>query len=209
MSKWITYFFFSVFFLLVQVSCGNVDKMPDKYFVVKVAVSGLELTDSATLLVYETDYDRLRLLNEVALVKGTASFVGQIDAPKIALLRLNHAENPLYFILESCTTEISINKQSIVITGGTLNHDYYVHYRLRNKILQAIENNKSTYAKMVADSSMTHKLERIFVKRDSLLKDSVQSMTLRLVNRNDVVGVLFKDRFINTIDSARMKELRR
>ena len=103
-------------------------------YVVAIEVDSLKC-DSVSLVVVEPAYNALRSLGHRRLKNGKASFKGQIDSPRIAMLKLNRASKPFYFILEPCTTSITIDRQRIIVWGGKVNHEYFSHVRRRGRLI--------------------------------------------------------------------------
>lgn len=175
-------------------------------FNVVVTVDSLKC-DSVSLVVVEPAYHQLRSLGSHAMKRGKVTFAGQLDGPRIAMLKLNRASKPLYFILEPCSTTIYINRREIVIKGGVVNHEFLQLMKRRNTLIALDDSLRARYTRMVADTTMTRKLEAKYLHRDSVLNDSLQSMTLHLMQRNDVIGVLYRDRFSTDLDSAHLRLL--
>ena len=184
----VTYCIAALMGVLTLASCDNgTGGRNSADFNVVVTVDSLKC-DSVSLVVVEPAYHQLRSLGSHAMKRGKVTFAGQLDGPRIAMLKLNRASKPLYFILEPCSTTIYINRREIVI--------------------KALDDSlRARYTRMVADTTMTRKLEAKYLHRDSVLNDSLQSMTLHLMQRNDVIGVLYRDRFSTDLDSAHLRLL--
>ena len=153
-------------------------------YVVAIKVDSLKC-DSVSLVVVEPAYNALRSLGHRRLKNGKASFKGQIDSPRIAMLKLNRASKPFYFILEPCTTSITIDRQRIIVWGGKVNHEYFSHVRRRGRLIALAW----------------------LLKRNDRLHNSLQAMTLHLVKRTDVVGALYRDQYGADLDSAHYVQL--
>ena len=69
---------------------------------VNVVLDNKHHHDSATLLVLEEEYNRLRVCGTARVKNGKLTFTGQTDKPKAALIRWdNDTVEPFYFVLES------------------------------------------------------------------------------------------------------------
>lgn len=175
-------------------------------YVVAVEVDSLKC-DSVSLVVLEPAYNALRSLGHRRVKGVKATFKGQIDSPRIAMLKLNRASKPFYFILEPCTTSISIDRQHVIVWGGKINHEYFSHVRRRGQLIALIDSVRVTYARSLADSTLTPGREAWLLKRNSRLLNSLQTMTLRLAKRSDVVGTLYRDQYGADLDSAHYVQL--
>lgn len=195
----------AVLLLLASCDSAGVDTKQDDYEV-DVEVDSLEC-DSVSLLVLEPAYNSLRSLGHRRLNNGKATFKGQIDSPRIAMLKLNRASKPLYFILEPCTTSISIGRHNIIVWGGTINHEYFTHVRHRDWLVALADSVRVAYDHALADSTLTPRREAWLLKRNCMLHDSLQAMTLHLCDRVDVVGKLYRDQFAADLDSAHYLKL--
>ncbi|MCI5980234.1 MAG: DUF4369 domain-containing protein [Muribaculaceae bacterium] len=175
-------------------------------YVVAIEVDSLKC-DSVSLVVVEPAYNALRSLGHRRLKNGKASFKGQIDSPRIAMLKLNRASKPFYFILEPCTTSITIDRQRIIVWGGKVNHEYFSHVRRRGRLIALVDSVRASYARSLADSTLTPGREAWLLKRNDRLNNSLQAMTLHLVKRTDVVGALYRDQYGADLDSAHYVQL--
>ena len=61
---------------------------------------------------------------------------------------------------------------------------------------------------MASDSSLHHDDELYMVRQDSLLNDSLQRITVDLINRGDAVGRIIRQRFGNQLDQEHMRQLK-
>lgn len=162
--------------------------------------------DSVEFSLIEPDYGKIVTMSQARLLHGGFAVGGQLDGPRVARLKFSNGKT-FYFILEQCKTEILFTPRHTIIWGGKLNHEFFDRLNLRNRLVEAIKKNHKKYLKLVADSAMTYKLEPKYFSRDSLLKDSLQRLIFHTINRNDEVGILFKDRFLNDLDSARLSQV--
>ena len=187
--------------LLLFAFCACGSRTSSNEYELKLTVNGLKI-DTATVLVYEPEYNHMRVLAAGKLKKGEIVFRGQLDEPHIVIMKFGQKDNPLYFILEQGENEIYIDKKNVVITGGPVNHEYMAKVQLLKSLMKQKSQQWNSYASMMADSSLTQKLETKFYTTDSVLRDSIQNMCLHTMKRNDAVGILFKDRFFHQLDSA-------
>lgn len=164
-------------------------------------------SDSVALYVLEPDYGQLRCLGKSRLLKGSARFSGQIDAPRIAILRLNKVRSPFLFILEPCLTEVKYSRAQVVIRGGVMNHEYFQICKSRASLLSLSDSIRARYMRQLADSSLDRHREWALLRRDSLIADSVQRMLLGALQRRDVVGRLVADRYYHTLDTLHLRQL--
>lgn len=158
-------------------------------------------TDSVTLFVIEDDYNMMREASAALKINGKVTLAGQIDAPAIALLKMKGVEKPFYFILEPGNTSLHFGREYTLAEGGDLNHIYATYERLRENIRAERTLNRKDYMKHVADSTLTHALERKMQKTDSVLCDSVQRMTVEIINEGGPVGRLVKEQYASSLDS--------
>lgn len=165
--------------------------------------------DSATLLVVEDDYNKLRLIESAAAKNGVFTFTGQTDKPKVAIVRWdNDSTKPFHFALESGVTNITVGAKSWSAKGSKLNSEYLHYVNQRNSIVDARVTTWQEYLKMAADSSLKPADERRMVQQDSLLNDSLQRITVELINRGDVVGRIIKERYGQQLDQKHMRMLK-
>ena len=162
--------------------------------------------DSATLLVLEGAYNRLRLSGAARIHNGSFTFTGQTDQPKVAIIRWdNDTTQPFYFVLESGDTHISINPSSWTITGSPSNSQYLHYINQRNGIMDARLATWQEYLNMAADSSLKRDDELRMVRQDSLLNDSLQRITVDRINRGDPVGLIIKERYGSSLDQSHLR----
>ena len=165
--------------------------------------------DSATLLVMEEEYNQLRLIESAAVNNGELTFTGQIDKPKVAVLRWdNDSTKPFHFVLESGATQINISASSWSSKGSKLNAEYLRYVNQRNSIMNARVATWQEYLKMAADSSLKRDDERLMVQQDSLLNDSLQRITVERINRRDVVGRIIREHYGQQLDQEHMRMIK-
>ena len=165
--------------------------------------------DSATLLVLEEEYNQLRVCGTAQAKNGTFTFTGQTDKPKVALIRWdNDSVNPFYLVLESGNIDVTIMPGAWNISGSPLNSAYLHYINQRNGIMNARVATWQEYLKMATDSSLKREDEVLMVSQDSLLNDSLQRITVELINRGDAVGRIIRERYGKQLDQEHMRMLK-
>ena len=191
-----------VFLMLALCACSK--SCPD--FTVQCSFTDVK-TDSITLFVLEDDYGMMRMAGGVAVLDGKAQLRGQLDAPVIAMLKINKVDAPFYFILEPGVTTIQFERGCTLVWGGEINHMYADFEQRREQLLQQRVANRKQYMKLVADSSLTQVQELCMMKTDSVLCDSVQRITVNIINGGDLVGKLVSQQYAATLDSLHRTKL--
>ena len=175
-------------------SCSNGSSEMD--YNVTITLDNQMHHDSATLLVLEENYDKLRLCGTVGKTNDSFVFTGQVDAPRVGIIRWdNDSIKPFYFVLESGVTHISVSPDSWSATGSPLNTEYLRYVNQRNAIMDLRVATWQEYLKMAADSSLKRDDERRMVRQDSLLNDSLKRITIERIDRGDVVGRIIRERY--------------
>ena len=206
MNKKITTIF-AIAAALMLGSCDSRDKGFD--YELKVTLDNNQHPDSATLMVLEEEYNKLRVCATAHSDNGTFTFTGQTDKPKAALIRWdNDSVTPFYLVLESGHTNITINTASWTITGSGLNSAYLHYINQRDAIMNGRLATWQEYLKMAADSSLKRDDEQRMVRQDSLLNDSLQRLTVECINRGDAVGRIIRERFASQLDQEHMRQLK-
>ena len=157
--------------------------------------------DSATLLVLEENYNKLRVCGTSKNSDNTFTFKGQIDRPKVALIRWdNDSTQPFHFVLEQGDINIVIKADSWSASGSRQNNEYQRFVNQRNNIMNTRVATWQEYLKAAADKSLTREDELRMVRQDSLLNDSLQRITVERINRGDAVGRIIRERFAGQLD---------
>ena len=178
-------------------------------FTVTCQLEGKLHHDSATLLVLEDAYNRLRVCGNAHDSDGEFIFQGQTNGAKVALIRWdNDTTRPFLFVLEPGSTNIHIMPGSWRITGSRQNIEYQRFVNQRSSIMNARVATWQEYLKMAADSSLKRDDELRMVRQDSLLNDSLQRMTVERINRGDAVGRIIRERYGNQLDQEHMRMLK-
>lgn len=185
--------------IVAMTSCDNRQQGLD--YTVQCTLQGKHTHDSATLLVLEQDYNRLRVCAAQHSSQGTFTFKGQTDHPKAALIRWdNDTTRPFYFVLEPGHTRITINDSWWRINGSASNRDYQHFIRQHDAIINQRQANWQQYLSMAADSSLRRDDELRMVSQDSLLNDSLQRAIVERINRGDAVGHIIRERYGKQLD---------
>lgn len=165
--------------------------------------------DSATLLVLEEDYNKLRVCATARAQQGTFTFTGQTDGSKVALIRWdNDTTQPFYFVLEAGHTQLDINLGSWRVSGSAQNVDYMDFINRRNAVMNARVATWQEYLKAASNSSLKREDEMRLVRQDSLLNDSLQRIIVERINRGDVVGRIIRERFASQLDKEHARQLK-
>ena len=178
-------------------------------YTVTCTLDGKLQHDSATLLVLEQEYGKLRVCGSSRAQSGTFTFKGQIDEPKVALIRWdNDTVHPFHFVLEAGNITINIAPDKWRAGGSVLNAQYLDYMNRRNAIMNERVATWQEYLKAASSSSLTREEEQRMVRQDSLLNDSLQRMTVQRINRNDAVGRIIRERFAGQLDQEHARQLK-
>ncbi len=176
---------------------------------VTCTLEGKQQHDSATLLVLEEDYNKLRVCGASRLADGSVTFTGQIDEPHVALIRWdNDSVQPFHFVLEQGDIHITLKSGSWDITGSPLNSQYLHYINQRNSIMDERLATWQEYLKSASGKTMKREVEVRLVARDSVLNDSLQRITVDRINRGDAVGRIIRERYGNQLDQAHKRLLK-
>lgn len=194
---------------LLTTGCDRQHNTSHMDFTVKCQLEGKLHYDSATLMVLEDAYNKLRVCGNAHDSDGSFIFHGQTSGAKVALIRWdNDTTRPFLFVLEPGNTNIQIAPESWHITGSRKNIEYQRFINQRNSIMNARVATWQEYLKMAADSSLKRDDELRMVRQDSLLNDSLQRMTVERINRGDAVGRIIRERYGNQLDQEHMRMLK-
>lgn len=165
--------------------------------------------DSATMLVLEENYNKLRVCGAASAHDGSFTFKGQIDGPKVALLRWdNDTTRPFLFVLEAGNIGIIIKSGSWQVTGSSQNADYMRFVNRRNAIMNTRVEIWQEYLNAANNSTLKREDEVRLVQQDSLLNDSLQRITVQRINRGDAVGRIIRERYSSQLDQEHMRQLK-
>lgn len=164
--------------------------------------------DSATLLVLEEDYDKLRMCATARAQNGTFTFKGQTDGARVALIRWDKdTVNPFHFVLEPGDIRLNINPGSWSASGSAQNAEYLQFINQRNDIMNRRVATWQEYLKAAANASLTREEELRMVRQDSLLNDTLQRITVERINRGDAVGRIIRERYAGQLDQEHKRQL--
>ena len=187
--------------------CDNGSRQMD--YRVTCTLEGKQQHDSATLLVLEEDYNKLRVCGATRMTNGTATFKGQIDGPHVALIRWdNDTVQPFHFVLEQGDIHITLKSGSWDITGSPMNSDYLHYINQRNSIMDERLATWQEYLKSASGKTLKREDEVRLVARDSVLNDSLQRITVDRINHGDAVGRIIKERYGNQLDQEHKRMLK-
>ena len=176
---------------------------------VTCTLEGKQQHDSATLLVLEEDYNKLRVCGASRLADGSVTFTGQIDEPHVALIRWdNDSVQPFHFVLEQGDIHITLKSGSWDITGSPLNSQYLHYINQRNSIMDERLATWQEYLKSASGKTLKREDELRLVTRDSVLNDSLQRITVDRINRGDAVGRIIRERYGNQLDQDHKRLLK-
>ena len=165
--------------------------------------------DSATLFVLEEEYNKLRKCAATRAQDGSFTFKGQIDRPKVAIIRWdNDTTHPFHFVLEPGNIKFNIEAGTWSVEGSKLNTEYLQYINWRNNVLNARANAWREYLMAASKSSLTREEELRLVRQDSLLNDSLQRITVERINRGDAVGRIIRERFADKLDQEHARQLK-
>ena len=199
----------TAFFLVVMsTGCDQRQASELKEYTVTCTLDSKIEHDSATLLVLEEDYNKLRVCETAIAQNHVFTFKGQIDRPRVALIRWdNDTTSPFHFVLEAGHIDLHIDKGSWRVSGSPENIDYQHFIHQRNDIMNARVAIWQDYLKTASDGSLKQEDEKRMVRQDSLLNDSLQRITVGRINRGDAVGRIIRERFASQLDQEHLRQL--
>ncbi len=179
-------------------------------FSVEVNVDSVLHRQCATLWTIDDDYQRLRCLGTDSVKDGEKfSFNGVLDCRQVAFIQFAADSIPFYFVLEPGThTVINITPSHWRIDGSRACYSYIHFLNQRQHITDDMKKTWKAYRHMAADSTLKRRHEVMFFRHDSLLLDSLQRITVERINRGDLVSRIVRERFINTLDSSHLSQIR-
>ncbi len=173
--------------------------------------NGRVLTDSATLVMIDDDYQLLRVLGGSRLQDSSFSFKGHTPVPRIAFVDFVTDSLPyqFYFILDPGKFEINLEPGHWLIKTTSPKNLAFLSFLDK---YQRVERQRQAlwerYRKMAADSTLTWDKEREVVRSDSLLQDSLQRITVDRINQGDLVSLLVKQRLLHTLTHESLNQLK-
>lgn len=192
---------------LALMGCDGNQQVRD--YKVTCIIENQQLHDSATLLVLEDDYNKLRVCGASHISEGNVTFTGQTDKQRVAMIRWdNDSTQPFYFVLEAGVTAITIKDGSWTITGSPANSEYLHYINQRNEIMNARVTTWQEYLAKAGNSSLRREDEQRMVRQDSLLNDSLQRITVNRINRGDAVGRIIRERYGSALDQEHARQIK-
>ena len=205
----ITGFLTTVFLTILMTGCDQRQASGLKDYTVTCTLDNELRHDSATLLVLEDEYNKLRVCGASRAQDHVFTFKGQIERPKVALIGWdNDSTNPFYFVLEAGHINVRIDKGSWRVNGSRENLDYQHFIHQRNDIMNARVAIWQDYLKAADNASLKQEEELRMVRQDSLLNDSLQRITVERINRGDAVGRIIRERFADKLDKEHARQLK-
>lgn len=192
------------------ITTGCVERLSDSHYKVECSIDKSLRTDSVALFLLEDAYNRVYHASTVGLDSASGAFVfeGQVEQPCVAFLKFSNDSTPFYFVLEHGESHIAIGTNGVVFTGGNLNHEYFDYLKTRGSIMATRKALHSQYLQLAApDSIVNIEQERQFAQQDSLLADSLDRVTLAMINRGNQASRIVLERFVNTLSPASLKVL--
>ena len=202
-----TFFLYMTIALMALGSCEGSMTSASYDYAVEVQLGDSLKHDSVSLFVVNDTYGSLQRGGAVKLDKGRWLFSGQTEGVRVAFLKLDSLERPFYFVLEPGRMQINIDLRSWTINGGHENSRYVWLLNERQRLIDARRQNRETYLKAAADTTLSLRSERRAVLRDSLLSDSLQHLLIRYMSGGDAVSRIVRERFINDLSAASRKQL--
>lgn len=166
--------------------------------------------DSATLVVVDEDYGRLRLLGGAHVEDSVFTFVGHTPEPRLAYIDFATDSLPLqfYFVLEPTHITITLEPGRWLIKGGKHNQSYQAFLNRHTRLLASRDSLWHKYVSMGSDSTLTWDKERAALRTDSLLQDSLQRITVERINRGDLASCLVKQRLLPTLTRESLDKIK-
>ena len=207
--------FYSIFLIiggLLLTCCEHRAERDGAYEVTVTLHNGRVLTDSATLVMVDDDYELLRVLGGARLQDSSFTFAGHTPVPRIAFIDFVTDSLPyqFFFILEPGKIEIELEPGQWLITST--GHKNLAFLSFLDKYQRVERERKALwerYRKMAADSTLTWDKEREAVRADSLLQDSLQRITVERINQGDLVSLLVKQRLMHTLTRESLNQLKK
>lgn len=160
--------------------------------------------DSISLYVYEPDYVKIRLLNVQKINRkgDVVSFTGQIEQPKLGILKISNDTIPYYFILDSEFTDLAVGSNKMLFKDGSVENKGIL--KLYDEV-DRLKCNKAKIADMyslaIKDSTLTAALESKYLKEFREVNDSLQFILTRAIKSDKLSSYIIARRFGNMINS--------
>lgn len=181
---------------------GCVEWLNDTQYRIECLIDKELRVDSVSLMLLEDSYNRVCHVSTVGLDSAAGAFLfeGQIETPCVAFLKFDNDSTSFFFVLEHGETQVTIGTNGVVVNAGDLNHEYMTFINQRNSLLGQQMALKREYLALAApDSVVNIKQEQMLARRDSILADSLERMTLDAINRGTPASRIIYDRFVSTL----------
>ena len=198
------------FYIVVWALTGCVERLNDTQYRVQCTVDKTLGVDSVSMMVLEDSYGRVRHVSTVGLDTAIGAFVieGQVEQPCVAFLKFGNDSTPFYFVLEHGATLVDVGARGVVVSGGDLNHEYFAYLKDRALLESARRSLLTQYRRLAAPDSMVNiEQEREFVVADSVLSDSLECLTVGVINRGDAVSRIVFERYVNTLSRNNLSKI--
>ena len=191
-------------------SCESREENNKAYEVTVQLRHGTVHCDSATLVIVDEDYGRLRVLGGASLKDSTFHFAGHAPQSSIAYIDFVTDSLPyqLYFVLEPTNIDITLEPGQWLIKGGKANQSYQSFLNRHDKLMAERNTLWHKYVRMGTDSTLTWDAERAALRTDSLLQDSLQRITVERIKRGDLASRLIKQRLLHTLTRESLDKLK-
>ena len=111
-------------------------------------------------------------------------------------------------MLEHGATSVNVGARGVVVSGGDLNHEYFAYLKDRALLESARRSLLTQYRRLAApDSIVNIEQEREFVVADSVLSDSLERLTVGVINRGDAVSRIVFERYVNTLSRYNLSKI--
>lgn len=190
--------------------CGQ--RLSHTSYRLECSISDDVAPDSVALMILNDSYGKVVYhMSTVARDSLTGAFVfeGQIEQPSVAYLKFGNDSTSLFlFVLEQGDSKISISSHGLQVSAGEINHQYMEYLKKRRDILAARQDVHNEYRKMaLPDSLVSIAQEQQFLRRDSLLCDSLQRITLNAINRGNAASRIIYDRYVETLTRRYLRQV--
>lgn len=196
---------------MIAALTGCVESLSNRDFSVVCHIDEAVRPASVSLFTFQQEYAQVSKIGTATLDSATGAFVfeGQIERPMVAFLKFDNDTVPFYFVLEPGETLARIGAGSVTLSGGEMNHKYFDFLKQRNGITAARAQLREQYLNAVAaDSTIDVEVERQFVAQDSILADSLDNITVDMINENTQVSRIVFDRFVNTLSQHSLSKVK-
>jgi len=189
---------------------GCADNHEESHYRLECKIAPELGTDSVALMLVKDDYNSVYHVATVARSTGGQAFVfeGDIDQSCVAYLKFSNDTTPMLFVLEPGLTQITIDSNGLVLSGGSANHEYMTFLKARKALLDQKKMLHHEYLSHVAsDSTISMEIERRYLTRDSLLTDSIEHITVNAINIGSLASRIILDQYVNTLSPQNLQNI--